>query len=946
MKKNIVLLLTILLVAAVMIFPVFATTGGAAASEVTGEGNKTVDVIVSVHGYTDVESLAVVYDVPDGLTLKTAAWLADGIMSDIDYEKKQAVWASKDAVNMNTSTDVFKLTFLVKEPEIGQTDLVEEIAVTVKVGSASAGLVEHTAMGKVNVICPATAVTLNKNALSLDLCGTATETLSATIAPANTTERVVTWTSADSSIATVDANGKVTAVAYGTTKITATVGNVSAICNVAVGCSHSGELQEFVANPATCEGTGNNLYYLCKTCKNYLAADKTTVTTVEEQTLKALGHKTTHHDAVKATCVKGGNVEYWSCSQCGKNYGDGACTQVLSTVATAVDPSNHTGTEVRNATTASCYQDGYTGDTYCKGCNVKTATGSAVKATGKHVAGTAWVTNDTHHWHTCTTSGCTAQVEKAEHSFQWRVDEEATEYVTGLKHEECACGYKRSENTVIPKLDHVHKGIEHHAAVPATCVKTGTVEYWTCSSDLCEGKYYGDEKCQLELTSIVEKINAGNHTGATQLKDAVDATCSEAGYSGDTYCSSCKALIKKGAEIPATGKHTPGKEYVNNEQEHWQTCTHCKAVVGKEKHKLTWIVDQAPTEETVGKKHQQCTVCKYTCSEGTEIEKLKHEPALVNGQENTCTEDGLVEHFYCKNCDRYYASEDGAIGAQIQKDDTVLKASGHSFGQEWVSDENNHWHACHCGEKSDEAAHDIVVEGAVESTKENAGYTGDSVCSVCGDLIAEGKEIPSKQEAVLDEVQNAENGSTIQIGVPNDDGTKDPVIPAEVLEAAKGKDVDLVLDMGDYQWVISGEDIIGAELAAVDMGVKLDTQNIPEDVVASVAGKAPTKQLSLTHNGAFGFKAGLKLYVGKEYAGQTGSLYYYNEEQKLELVSTNQIDADGNVVLTFDHASDYVVVISANAENPTNPILWIVLAIVGVAAVAVAVVVIVKKKRA
>ncbi len=41
--------------------------------------------------------------------------------------------------------------------------------------------------------------------------------------------------------------------------------------------------------------------------------------------------------------------------------------------------------------------------------------------------------------------------EEHTHSFEWVIDKEATETEDGIKHEECACGEKRNENTVIPK---------------------------------------------------------------------------------------------------------------------------------------------------------------------------------------------------------------------------------------------------------------------------------------------------------------------------------------------------------------------------------------------------------------------------------------------------------------------------------------------------------------
>ena len=90
----------------------------------------------------------------------------------------------------------------------------------------------RTVTATINVRVPVSGVSLNKTNLNLTVGGS--ETLTATVLPANASDKTVTWQSANPGIATV-VNGKVTAVAVGTTTITATAADgKTANCTVTV----------------------------------------------------------------------------------------------------------------------------------------------------------------------------------------------------------------------------------------------------------------------------------------------------------------------------------------------------------------------------------------------------------------------------------------------------------------------------------------------------------------------------------------------------------------------------------------------------------------------------------------------------------------------------------------------------------------------------------------
>lgn len=83
-------------------------------------------------------------------------------------------------------------------------------------------------------VVPVSDITLDKTEISINVGET--DTLAATVTPNNATDKAVTWTSSDATVASVDANGVVTAHKASATAvtITATAGGKTATCTVTV----------------------------------------------------------------------------------------------------------------------------------------------------------------------------------------------------------------------------------------------------------------------------------------------------------------------------------------------------------------------------------------------------------------------------------------------------------------------------------------------------------------------------------------------------------------------------------------------------------------------------------------------------------------------------------------------------------------------------------------
>ncbi|MCR4782262.1 MAG: hypothetical protein K5851_05940 [Lachnospiraceae bacterium] len=159
---------------------------------------------------------------------------------------------------------------------------------------------------------------------------------------------------------------------------------------------------------------------------------------------------------------------------------------------------------------------------------------------------------------------------------------------------------------------------------------------------------------------------------------------------------------------------------------------------------------------------------------------------------------------------------------------------------------------------------------------------------------------------VTNAVAKASKTKAAQVTIDMKDGAD--IVPVEVLKAAKGHNVDVVLDMGGYSWTINGNDIKASNLKDINLKVEMNTNVVPSGAIADLAKGKDTQQISLRHEGDFGFKATLTMKAPEKEAGKFGNLFWYDSNHSLVFIDSNKVAADGSLSLEFSHASDYVIV--------------------------------------
>lgn len=296
----------------------------------------------------------------------------------------------------------------------------------------------------------------------------------------------------------------------------------------------------------------------CRGCGKQLEADVGT----------SGAHILTHCPEVPATCKELGYKEHWHCYRCGRDFADEAGNEILEVLTLPKDLSNHVGgTTLKKESAPTCTEDGYTGDTYCKGCHIKLVSGVTVPAhhTLNQVQETPATCHDTgvkEHWHCITCDKSFSDAEATQELSDLFLPIAPTNHDGGTHTENAAdpgcnepgftgdvycngCGEKLSDGQSVP-AGHIISLIPE---VPSTCMDAGTKEHWRCSR--CD-QNFSDETGDTVLTDISLPLNPSNHAGGTEIRNKCDPSCKHDGNTGDTYCLGCNEMLESGTVIPTS----------------------------------------------------------------------------------------------------------------------------------------------------------------------------------------------------------------------------------------------------------------------------------------------------------------------------------------------------------------------------------------------------------
>lgn len=415
---------------------------------------------------------------------------------------------------------------------------------------------------------------------------------------------------------------------------------------------------------------------------------------------------------VSSTCATQGYSEY-RCNQCGR-------VKVMH----ELDPENHEGPyeDCSEYIAPTCCTEGLEANKRCSACKIQTYTGTTISATGNHIYGDWYATAAP----TCCQEGverrdCTVgeayetrvAASTGNHSFgNWYVTLEPTCALTGIERRDCTIG-EAFETRDIPVTDVHTYGNKWEIYEPATCAAVGTeISYCT----VCFGA---------PITREIPKTDDHSWRNWTNV---IVATCTTSGTE-ERVCNRCKATESRETEI------VDHRFYGDAEIITEPTCR----TKGTKEVKCIWYDQCGETElqqiRTVNHTYENYEVTTpATCiNTGTETAKCKWYDECYTMRLNTIPATGT--HIFDKpyeslrgQCDRegyikYKCNADSNC-TEIKTETLAIDPEFHNSGRNFDVDKKD----VTCCED---------------------GYTGDTTCIGCGELLIKGEVIPATGEHVL-----------------------------------------------------------------------------------------------------------------------------------------------------------------------------------------------------
>ena len=294
---------------------------------------------------------------------------------------------------------------------------------------------------------------------------------------------------------------------------------------------------------------------------------------------------------------------------------------------------------------------------------------------------------------------------------------------------------------------------------------------------------------------------------------------------------------------------------------------------------------------------------------------------VKNARTATCQDEGYTGDTYCKDCNTLLCSGSITVAlghsytSKVTKEPTtttegvmtyICASCGHSYTQaiEKLQDDDN------TGAPDDN-------QGSTDNKKpgtDMADQNTDSSRPETGKPFIKGDSGKNGWDVIRSRIETAKDGETINV-----DMNGSTIVPQNIFESIKDRDITVIFDMGnEVTWTVNGKDIKNI-FGDIDFGISYGENagaGIPLDIINNVTGERYRVNLTLAHDGEFGFAAVLTINMDKKNAGLYANLFYFNKQMgKLEFICSDEIDAAGNAGLVFTHASDYTVIVD---EKPMD----------------------------